>query len=532
MPCCCMRRVLKVIRQALFGLRSRLLLLIALACAPLLFWTLYTAWEERGRVLANWQARSRTLAERAARQEQRLIEDTHQMLQVLALAETFPLRAGNLKRCKKLVEDFFATHPQYADLGVIDAKGVVVVNAALSAAPPSPAEQEFFTRVLARTSFTVGELPLGGVATKATVKFGYPISDQSGQVWGAVFATYDPGCESPFGSEPPATFPRQATWTELARDGSIVSRYPLDRDWADEHMPEAIVNTALSQRQGLIEATPPQGSRTFYAFAFTRSEFVPGNIVGVLSVPKSVLYAAPDEALAHNLKRLAIAICGALALGWVWSNLLVVGRVKALVDASERLAEGDLSARTGLRNRSDELGRLTLAFDRMAENFEQREHERHGATQKVQILSQRVVEVQETERRKIARELHDEIGQTLTVAEVSLQDALKDRDKVKLEQRLERSIKAVERVLEQVHDLSLNLRPSMLDDLGLEPALRWYIRRQAELVGLKTQFHAEPLEQRLDPIISPDQCGAPLAGQPRCGGTEQEGRFSSFDRPR
>ena len=261
------------------------------------------------------------------------------------------------------------------------------------------------------------------------------------------------------------------------------------------------MNTALSQRQGLIEGTPPQGSRTFYAFAFTRSEFVPGNIVGVLSVPKSVLYAAPDEALAHNLKRLAIAICGALALGWVWSNLLVVGRVKALVDASERLAEGDLSARTGLRNRSDELGRLTLAFDRMAENFEQREHERHGATQKVQILSQRVVEVQETERRKIARELHDEIGQTLTVAEVSLQDALKDRDKVRLEQRLERSIKAVERVLEQVHDLSLNLRPSMLDDLGLEPALRWYIRRQAELVGLKTQFHAEPLEQRLDPII-------------------------------
>src|SRR3989442_11478860 len=73
--------------------------------------------------------------------------------------------------------------------------------------------------------------------------------------------------------------------------------------------------------------------------------------------------------------------------------------------------------------------------------------------------------------------------------------------KAGLARRLEDSFRAVERVLEQVHDLSLNLRPSMLDDLGLEPALRWYIRRQAELVGLKTQFHAEPLEQRLDPII-------------------------------
>jgi signal transduction histidine kinase len=56
-------------------------------------------------------------------------------------------------------------------------------------------------------------------------------------------------------------------------------------------------------------------------------------------------------------------------------------------------------------------------------------------------------------------------------------------------------------VQEQVHDLSLNLRPSMLDDLGLEPALRWYTKRQAALADLKAQVRAEPLEQRLDPMI-------------------------------
>ena len=70
-----------------------------------------------------------------------------------------------------------------------------------------------------------------------------------------------------------------------------------------------------------------------------------------------------------------------------------------------------------------------------------------------------------------------------------------------LARRLEESIKAVERVSEQVHDLSLNLRPLMLDDLGLEPALRWYTSRQAALAGLHAQFRADPLERRIHPII-------------------------------
>src|ERR1035441_2647380 len=67
--------------------------------------------------------------------------------------------------------------------------------------------------------------------------------------------------------------------------------------------------------------------------------------------------------------------------------------------------------------------------------------------------------------------------------------------------RLVESLQAVERVLEQVRDLSLSLRPSMLDDLGLEAALRWYTNRQASLVGLQAEFRADALEDRLDPVI-------------------------------
>src|SRR5207249_7887148 len=147
-------------------------------------------------------------------------------------------------------------------------------------------------------------------------------------------------------------------------------------------------------------------------------------------------------------------------------NFLVLRPVYALARSSGRLVSGDLTARTGLPQGKDELGRLTLAFDLMAQALEQRELERKGASHKLQILSHRLVEVQETERRQIARELHDEIGQSLTVAEMNLQAALKTSGQAKMSHRLQESIQAVERVLEQVHDLFLNLRLYILDVLG------------------------------------------------------------------
>jgi PAS domain S-box-containing protein len=122
-------------------------------------------------------------------------------------------------------------------------------------------------------------------------------------------------------------------------------------------------------------------------------------------------------------------------------------------------------------------------------------------SRKLQVLSRRLVEAQETERRHIARELHDEIGQALTVMQLNLQALLQSPGNRSLVPRLRESLEVVEHVLEQVRDISFNLRPLILDDLGLEPALCWFIKRQAALVGLQAGFHADPLRRRLDPMI-------------------------------
>lgn len=126
---------------------------------------------------------------------------------------------------------------------------------------------------------------------------------------------------------------------------------------------------------------------------------------------------------------------------------------------------------------------------------------REETNRKLQVLSRRLVQAQETERRRIARELHDEIGQTLTLAQLNLQAALPQTSDAGVRSRVDQALHSVERVLEQVHDISLNLRPSMLDDLGLEATLRWYANRQATAAGLQIDCHLEILPRRLDTVI-------------------------------
>ena len=82
-----------IIRQLFSGLRLRLLLLVLLACTPLVGLTLYTASEERQRLVQDWNQRSQDMMELATREEGRVIGQTHQLL--LALAESSQVRSGN-----------------------------------------------------------------------------------------------------------------------------------------------------------------------------------------------------------------------------------------------------------------------------------------------------------------------------------------------------------------------------------------------------------------------------------------------------
>ena len=95
---------------------------------------------------------------------------------------------------------------------------------------------------------------------------------------------------------------------------------------------------------------------------------------------------------------------------------------------------------------------------------------------------------QERERRRIARDLHDVVGQTLTAVKLDLERTRRDPDPANVDANLRRGIAMVEQAMRDVRDIAFDIRPAILDDLGLVAAVRWYLERQSRIVGYRCTF--------------------------------------------
>lgn len=115
-------------------------------------------------------------------------------------------------------------------------------------------------------------------------------------------------------------------------------------------------------------------------------------------------------------------------------------------------------------------------------------------------IGERLVAVQEEERRHLARELHDEIGQSLTALNLMLSFA-PTLPSEQAATRLRDARAQVAEIIAKVRQRSLDLRPGLLDDLGLLAALEWYVARYTRQTGIKVNFIAATLELRLAPEI-------------------------------
>jgi signal transduction histidine kinase len=207
-----------------------------------------------------------------------------------------------------------------------------------------------------------------------------------------------------------------------------------------------------------------------------------------------------------------------LALNTLMSRL-VVTRVERLVEAIKHFARGDLAQRVLVKD-NDEIGELGASFNQMAEGLDQKaELERKDAERAQELkrlyeelrqkealrgqLLDKVITAQEEERKRIARDLHDQLGQALSAltmgmdaAESALPSGL---DEVK--QRIGKSKSLATRALDQTHALILGLRPIVLDDLGLVSAIRAHAQEHLEVRGIPVQVEVRGTPVRLPPDL-------------------------------
>ncbi|MBI4460369.1 MAG: MCP four helix bundle domain-containing protein [Acidobacteria bacterium] len=142
----------------------------------------------------------------------------------------------------------------------------------------------------------------------------------------------------------------------------------------------------------------------------------------------------------------------------------------------------------------------TMRYARRLEaRLQEQYQESVTAKSNLERLSAKVVEAQEEERRAISRELHDQIGQALTAIKVNLGMVEQKTTGVspELRERMRESKQLVEQCMQEIRDLSRLLRPTMLDDLGLVPALEWYVRGFSRRFGIPVSLEIDPNLGRL-----------------------------------
>jgi len=188
---------------------------------------------------------------------------------------------------------------------------------------------------------------------------------------------------------------------------------------------------------------------------------------------------------------------------------LVIHRLEKVANALEDFGSGkrDLRLTSGS---SDEIGQIEKDFNEMGQRIQVEEAEnlalskdlQHQTAQQHELLK-RLITAQEDERKRVARELHDELGQALSglALHSGVMEQFIDSDPNRAHQHLSLTRDLIARTTQQMYELILALRPSVLDDLGLSAALRSHLERVLTGSGIKYQLDSSGMNKRLPPAI-------------------------------
>src|SRR5256712_2356490 len=170
-----------------------------------------------------------------------------------------------------------------------------------------------------------------------------------------------------------------------------------------------------------------------------------------------------------------------VALQVAFRPLMHLGKVM------NRVQQGERSLRAPLTGSDPQADQLAGTFNMMLEALDDSSRQR----------ANQIITAQEQERKRIARELHDETSQVLTSLLISLAILEESLSTQEARDRIADTRSLAHRTLRAIRNLSIDLRPSALDDLGLLPALRWYVKEYSQKCSIEVEFHASGFKERL-----------------------------------
>jgi signal transduction histidine kinase len=371
----------QAIAQLLSNLRVRLVLFLLLAVIPLFLLTLQAGFEQREQAALQAQSDALRLARFAAVNQELLLENTRGFL--LALAHLPDLNPENLNDCPELFSRLLITHyPFYSGFYLADLEGNLVCNT--PGEIPKIKTCDHYNELVDSRDFVISSYHLCKNSGKGVISLGYPVIDEAtNQTVAVVNAGIDLAWFNALAAD--MKLPSGSTLVVFDQDGTILVHYPDPEYWVGASMPDDVMTALmLDQLEGTTQGAGLDGIPRLYAYTpLWRGEDGKGEVILSIGIPKEVAFADANQSMRNNLLVLALVTAIAINAAWFLGEVFILRPTKTLVDTTQRLAQGDLSARTQLTYSQGELGTLAFSIDNLADALNRREAEQVQAQNEI-----------------------------------------------------------------------------------------------------------------------------------------------------
>jgi PAS domain S-box-containing protein len=376
------------------SLRFKLLLIVIIALLPAFSLIVYTAVSQRQDAAQNARENAARLAFIAQIEQEDLINEAFQLLTVLSRLPE--IEEGDYAAATAFFRELMEDSPRYHNLGVADPQGNTLVSAQPAGEGLYLANELFFQRAMQTRAFSIGDYLLSQVTKTPILVFAYPVLDEEGEVEVMLLSALKLSWLNDFAAG--MDLPPDSVLLIVDGNATIIARQPDPEGFVGQSLPEnPVIQAVLARPQGgTMSSEGMDGIPRLYTFAPLFSADQGGAAFICVGFSESVIYSDANNALARNLIILGLITVFIMLLAWALSDVVILKKVRGLVETTKRLGDGDLAARSDIPYGSGELGRLAGSFDAMAESLQSRNEERERAAESLRSSEERLAGIMET----------------------------------------------------------------------------------------------------------------------------------------